>query len=110
MENHGRHESPWNGRNNCLGIEDVCAFFADGLPAAAQSNVLTEAGVKTAIDLKADHPTAVNYIQGVAKTPAGFGRVVKAEFAPGQVTFIDEANLSVTVPVHHEFLKTGHLQ
>lgn len=27
MENHGRHGHPWNGRNNCLGLEDVTAFF-----------------------------------------------------------------------------------
>ena len=35
---------------------------------------------------------------------AGFGKVVNAEFAPGEVTFVDEAGKRVTVPVKHEFL------
>ena len=30
MENHGRHFPPWNGRNCCLGLEDLCGYFAGG--------------------------------------------------------------------------------
>ena len=28
MENFGRHQAPWNGRNCCIGIEDVCSYLA----------------------------------------------------------------------------------
>ena len=51
IENHGRHGHPWNGRNNCLGLEDVTAHFADGLAASTRENTLTKEGVSTAIEL-----------------------------------------------------------
>ena len=109
MENHGRHGHPWNGRNNCLGLEDVTAYFADGLAASTRENLLTKEGVATAVELSAGQPTAVNYIQGVTKIPAGFENVRTLEFAPGQVTFISTTGQRVTAPVSHEFLKTGKL-
>lgn len=109
MENRGRHGHPWNGRNNCLGLEDVTAFFADGLAASTRENLLTKEGVDTALTLRADQPTAVNYIQGVVKIPAGFENVQSLEFAPGAVTFISTTGQRVTAPVRHEFLKTGRL-
>ncbi len=109
IENRGRHAVPWNGRNNCLGLEDVCAFFADGLVPSAKPNVLTKEGVKTAIELSAEKPTAINYIQGVAKVPAGFEEVSAIEFGPGRAILISPSGVKVTVPVRHEFLKTGKL-
>ena len=109
MENHGRHGHPWNGRNNCLGLEDVTAFFADGLAASTRENLLTKEGVDTALALRADQPTAVNYIQGVVKIPAGFENVQSLEFAPGAVTFIATTGQRVPAAVRHEFLKTGRL-
>lgn len=109
IENRGRHGAPWNGRNNCLGLEDVTAHFADGLPASAQPNVLTKAGVKTAIELTADHPTVIRYIQGVVKVPAGFEQVKTLRFGPGQVIFVSTNDVEVAAPVKHEFLKTGKL-
>ncbi|MCX8495836.1 MAG: hypothetical protein ORN51_06605 [Akkermansiaceae bacterium] len=109
MEYHGRHGHPWNGRNNCLGLEDVTAFFADGLAASTKENSLTKEGVDTTVALSADKPTAVNYIQGVVKIPAGFENVKTLEFAPGQVTFISTTGNRVIAPVRHEFLKTGKL-
>jgi hypothetical protein len=51
----------------------------------------------------------VNYIQGVAKVPAGFDVVKTAEFKPGEVTFTSASGQKVTIPVRHEFLKTGKL-
>ena len=109
IENHGRHGVPWNGRNNCLGLEDVTAYFADGLAASTKPNELNRQGVKTAVELSADHPTVVRYIQGVAKVPAGFEQVKTLEFAPGQVTFVSTAGQRVNVPVKHEFLHGGRL-
>ena len=63
IENHGRHGHPWNGRNQCIGLEDVTAHFADGLAASAGENVLTREGVATAVELRPGQPSAVNYIQ-----------------------------------------------
>ncbi len=109
IENHGRHGSPWNGRNRCLGLEDVCAYFADGLAASTRPNVLNRAGVRTAVELSGERPTAVNYIQGAARIPADFDAVSRAEFAPGSVTFISPHGARVQVPVRHEFLRSGSL-
>lgn len=109
MENHGRHGHPWNGRNNCLGLEDVTAYFADGLAVSASANPLTQAGVATSVELSSTKPTVVNYIQGVAKIPPGFENVRSVELAPGQVTFVATTGQRVSVPVRHEFLKTGKL-
>ena len=109
IENHGRHGHPWNGRNNCLGLEDVTAFFAEGLAKSVSDNLLTAEGVPTAITLHADRPTSVNYIQGTAKIPKGFDIVREVKFAPGEVTFVSSSGERVTVPVRHEFLKTGKL-
>ena len=109
IENRGRHGSPWNGRNNCLGLEDVTSFFADGLAASAGANLLTRRGVPTAIEFTADKPTEIRYIQGVTRVPEGFGKVVAAEYAPGSVTFVAEGGQKVTVPVRHEFLSGAAL-
>ena len=107
MENHGRHGHPWNGRNNCLGLEDVTAFFADGLAASVSDNLLSKEGIATAVTLTADKPTTVNYIQGVVRIPEGFENVKTLEFAPGEVTFVSTTGQRVTAPVRHEFLATG---
>ena len=109
MENHGRHGHPWNGRNNCLGLEDVTAFFADGLSASIKDNVLTKEGVDTALELSADKPTSVNYIQGVVKVPEGFDVVKSVEFKPGEVVFTSASGKTATAAVRHEFIKTGKL-
>ncbi|MSR43159.1 MAG: hypothetical protein EXS29_00975 [Pedosphaera sp.] len=109
LENHGRHGLPWFGRNNCVGIEDITGHWADGLAASIAPNVLTKEGIPTAIELSATRPTAVNYIQGVVRVPAGFVEVKTIEFAPGQVTFLSTTGQRVTAPVRHEFLKAGKL-
>lgn len=109
LENHGRHGHPWNGRNNCLGLEDVTSFFADGLAASIKDNVLTKEGVATALELSADKPTVVNYIQGVARIPEGFENVKSIEFAPGEITLNSTTGKTVKTAVRHEFLKTGKL-
>jgi hypothetical protein len=109
IENHGRHAAPWNGRNRCLGLEDVCAYFAEGLAPSVQPNLLTKAGVPTTIELTKDRPTVINYIQGAARVPKDFGMVKSIAFAAGQMTLVSEDGRKVVVPVRHEFLKTGKL-
>lgn len=109
IENHGRHGHPWNGRNQCIGLEDVTAHFADGLAASTADNVLTAAGVPTSVELRSDRPTAVNYIQGVVKVPAGFDVVKTIEFGPGEITLVAASGTKVKTPVRHEFLRSGKL-
>jgi len=109
ISNRGRHGSPWNGRNVCLGLEDVCGYFADGLAASVRANPLRRAGLATAIRLLPGRPTAVNYIQGVVKTPRGFGRVRGAIFKRGKVLFIGAGGRRAVAKVNWEFLKSGEV-
>jgi hypothetical protein len=109
IENHGRHGVPWNGRNRCLGLEDICGYLNEGMPMSAEPNSLNAQGIPTAIALEANRPTVVNYIQGVAKVPADFQMVKDVEFGAGEVTFVSVTGKRVTVPVNFEFARTGRL-
>jgi hypothetical protein len=104
IENGGRHGLPWNGRNSCLGLEDVCGFFADGLAASVRPNLLTAQGVPTAIELSAERPTEIRYAQGAVRVPAGFDRVARVEFGPGRMRLESQAGPSVDVPIRHDFV------
>jgi hypothetical protein len=110
ISNHGRHYLPWNGRNRCLGLEDVCSYFAEGLADSARANEVTKAGIATATKLSPKRPTIVNYIQGVVKVPKDFETVESAEFSPGRVTFISPAGKKVSTAVNHKFLQNGQLK
>ncbi|MFN9217650.1 MAG: hypothetical protein ACK6D0_07390 [Planctomyces sp.] len=109
MEHRGRHGFPWNGRNNCLGLEDVTAFFAEGLKASVEPNELTRQGVPTAVTLQQDQPTAVHYLQGAVRIPADFDTVTTVDFAAGEAVFKAASGASVRVPVDHQFVLTGKL-
>ncbi len=109
ISNRGHHGPPMSGRNLCLGLEDVCGYFAEGLVDSIKANVVSRAGFPTAVALSPKRPTAVNYIQGVVRVPAGFERVKDVRFAPGKVTFTGAGRKKVSATVRHEFLKTGQL-
>lgn len=109
ISNGGRHSVPWNGRNRCLGLEEVCGFFAEGLAPSVRPNALNRAGIPTTVALSAKRPTVVNYIQGAVRVPRGFDRVAEAEFAPAEVTFRSVTGKQVTVAVRHEYLSDGDL-
>jgi hypothetical protein len=105
IENHGRHGGPWLGRNNCLGLEDVCAYFADGLVPSIESNVLSQQGVRTAVALDAKRPTEIRYAQGAARVPAGFDRVATIDFSvPGRMRLVSDSGQAVTSPIRHGFV------
>lgn len=87
----------------------MTAFFADGFAASAGPNALTKEGIATAIELRADKPTMVNYIQGVARVPAAFGAVKTVECKPGEAVIVSESGVRVAVPERHDFLKNGTL-
>ncbi len=110
MENHGRHQPPWNGRNCCIGLEDVCAYLALGLRESVRKNRASEKGVSTYLNLSEKKPTIINYIQGAAKIPKGFDKVRKVKVGAGEVTFLSYSEKSVTVPLYHWFLYTGTLE
>ncbi|MBI5723564.1 MAG: hypothetical protein HZA50_06375 [Planctomycetes bacterium] len=105
VENHGRHTPPWNGRNCCLGLEDICGFFSVGLAESVRPNILTRMGIPTAVKLSPKKPTVINYIQGVVKVPKKFGRVRTAHFQPGEVVFFSDSGKIAAAPVNHEFLR-----
>ncbi len=46
----------WDGRNRCLGAEDVLRYFADGLVPVGHPERSQRAGVKTAHVLSGDEP------------------------------------------------------
>jgi hypothetical protein len=109
MENFGRHQQPWSGRNCCLGIEEVCSFLAEGLKTSAAKNPASDAGILTAASLSARKPLNVNCIEGVARIPKGFDRVASAKFAPDGVEFTSESGKSVKVSARTSFVHTGSL-
>lgn len=110
IENRGRHNPPWNGRNRCLGLEDVCAYFAEGLAESVEPNAIAASGIPTSLTLDPNRPTAVHHIQGVVRVPPGFESVATIEFAPGKITLVARDGHRVPAAVEHEFLKSGRLR
>lgn len=110
IENHGRHESPWNGRNRCLGLEDVCSYLNEGMPISAQRNDVNANGIPTSIRLDPKRPTFVNYVAGVARIPKGFVKVRTVRFEQGRAVFVSVTGKSVSVPVNWNFVHTGLLK
>jgi hypothetical protein len=109
ISNRGRHSLPWLGRNRCLGMEDVCGYFAEGLADSVRPNALNKRGIATAIKLSPKTPTTINYIQGVVKVSRGFTKVKTAAFEPGKVTFTAADGKNAAAEVHWDFLKTGNV-
>jgi len=109
MENHGRHGSPWSGRNCCLGLEDICGYFAGGLAPSIKKNDLNEKGIATALKLSPGRPTAINYIEGAVRVPGGFGRVKDVAFDAGAAHFVGESGKKVKAAVRTDFVFSGQL-
>ena len=107
ISNSGRFFAPWSGRTRCIGVEDTCSYFADGLKHSVEHNKLNDLGFPTAIELHPDKPTEIRHIQGVAEIPADFGKVADAQFGDRSVTFRDIHGKRVTVKVDHSFVMGG---
>ncbi|MDA3832482.1 MAG: hypothetical protein PF495_03720 [Spirochaetales bacterium] len=101
MENHGRHQEPWNGRNCCIGIEDVCSYFAHGIDGSCVPNPVQKAGIPTSRKFSEGEVFTIRYIQGAIRIPKGFGRVKEVQQAADMqsVTFISEEGPSVDTAV-----------
>jgi hypothetical protein len=104
LENHGRHSFPWNGRNQCLGVEDICGYFADGIAASARANLLTEQGIPTTVDCRKDLPLDIRSIQAAVPVPTAFDRVEYIDFGNECVTLISESGSTVEVNIDHSFV------
>ena len=104
LENHGRHSFPWNGRNQCLGIEDICGYFADGLAASVDANALSDQGVPTFVRSLEDAPLDIRSIQGAVSVPATFDRVAEICFGDNEITLRSESGQLVTVPLNYKFV------
>lgn len=104
MENRGRHAAPWNGRNVCIGLEDVCSYFAQGLEASVASNPWNAQGIPTAMRLSPRRRTRIKYVQGVIQVPRGFESVADIRFEPGMAIFISEKGQEISAPVVHEYV------
>lgn len=104
IEDGGRHGVPWNGRNHCLGLEDVCGAFADGLAASTRPNPLADRGVRTAHDFDASMPTEVRTIQGAVAVPDGFDRVARIDYGEAGIRLVAASGVAVDVPVRHAFV------
>ncbi len=109
MENRGRHHSPWNGRNCCIGLEEVCAYQGEGLGSSVRPNPIRALGIPTSVELHPGRPTTIRYIQGVARVPRTFDRVRAALFGKDRVTFVADSGARVEVSVRHRFLRDGLL-
>jgi len=103
ISNKGRHPSPWNGRNRCLGLEDVCGNFAFGAAQSVRANPISRAGFPTAVALNGDC-VSVPYLQGAVPVPSGFGRVKTVKFEPGCAVFVDTKGKRVKVKVDWSFV------
>jgi hypothetical protein len=107
LENHGRHSFPWNGRNQCLGMEDVCGYFADGLVPSTEPNQLSEQGIPTCCELKAERPTKIYSIQVAVPVPADFGAVSRIAFESHCVVLHSDGSEPVRVEVDSGFVFGG---
>jgi hypothetical protein len=88
MENRGRHGAPWSGRNSCVGIEETCSYFANGLVAPADGGAIGALGIPTAVALTPGSTFTVRTIQGVFPVGSVDDPVVELEESSGSATFV----------------------
>lgn len=108
VSNGGRTQPPWSGAHTSrMGIEDVCSYFADGLE-ASRAQPLSRLGIPTARRFTADQVVTLRTVQGVAFTPARFGRVTQIDTdTPGQITIVDEFGGEATTEVDWSYVLEG---
>lgn len=102
MENNGRREHPWNGRNRCLGIEDGCMYFDKGLTVSAGPNPIRDLGIATTMEFTGA-PVEIRYVQGAVRVPEDFDRVASVDFPPDHAVFTDGSGHEAIMAVCWEF-------
>jgi len=109
IENRGRHHSPWNGRNSCLGIEDGCMYFDRGIAESCRPNPISRSGIPTSVRIRRGQTLDVRYIQGAVTVPEGFDRVASVRFSEGEAEFRSSSGHTVAVPVETHFLSAKQM-
>ena len=107
MDNGGRWDEPFSGRNQAFGLEEVCSFLARGFVESRKDNYLNRLGVPTTVRLRPDTPTRVRVIQGVARIPEGFDEVSTIKARNDAVTFVSASGKEATAPVDLSFLESA---
>jgi hypothetical protein len=110
ISNGGRRYPPWNGRHvNVLGVEDVTAYFHEGVAASAADNALSRIGHPTAVRLDPDRPLSINHIMGVTPVPSGFDEVVAIEPGPVSETVVlrSRGGPTLAVPLDLAFVTSS---
>lgn len=102
--NSGRYGFPWNGNTRCIGVEDNCSFFANGIKDSIEENTLSKEGWTTCGTFTKDTSKEICHIQGAARISKNFGRVVSAEFTDGKVIFKDASGNSAEANIDISFL------
>lgn len=105
IENRGRHNALWNGRNSCLGIEDGCMYFAEGLHGSCRPNPISWQGIPTCVRLNANASFEIRYIQSAVALPTGFKDVARLALADAHIVFHSSRNQMLKVPLRHSFLR-----
>ncbi len=109
FSNGGRHGAPWNGRHrNTAGIEEVCSYFATGLPESAGPNAHKKRGFKTAAILDLKKPLTINYIMAATTVPRGFDRVASITPTKNGVRLVSDSGVGKDVPIDVRFLWSGN--
>ncbi|WP_192457971.1 hypothetical protein [Musicola keenii] len=60
ISNGGRRQTPWSGKNYCLGVEPVCSAWDLG-PACLRDNAISQSGYATALALTPEQPLTIDY-------------------------------------------------
>lgn len=104
ISNKGRHGPPWNGRNRCLGLEETCSYFADGLGPSLRPNEINAAGFPTALELSPSRPTVIPFIQGAVRISPAFTCLESVHFEEQGLRFVSTDQEEVRAKVHWDFL------
>lgn len=104
MESGGRHSTPWNGRNCCLGLEEICGYFAFGLKESEEENPLNSRGVPTVFRFSPGSSLDIRVIQGVARIPRNFRYVEDVKIDPDSASFLSKEGITITIPLDSGFL------
>ena len=107
ISNEGRSQVPWLSRHTArLGVEDVCAYFADGLE-ASRMNHLAARGIPTVREFTKGEDVTLRIIQAVVPVSDGdFGKVKDIDITNATATLIDEDGRRVEATCDVNFLRS----
>lgn len=107
MDNGGRWDVPFSGRNQALGLEEVCGLLARGFAESRSENYLNRLGVPTTLRLNPQKPTEIRLIQGVTRVPDGFGEVSTVRVEDDGITFFSLSGKEAKASLNVSFLRDG---